>query len=135
MTAGSVRRVWIWLDSSSKAWIAGSIAASSFFSLYESPLLFGGKLAWRGAWLGLFFSTGGGGFFGLLPGFKAGIEPKRACSIEAENAVGNLFEQVPIVGDEDDGTGEFEQAGFENVERGDIEVVGRLIEKENVGGG
>ncbi len=56
-----------------------------------------------------------------------------AAAVETENGVGDAIEQIAVVRDEDQGAGEFEQRFLENLERGDIEVVGWLVEDEHVG--
>jgi hypothetical protein len=61
----------------------------------------------------------------------------RVCSsaaIEAEDDGGDAVEHVAVVGDEDERAGVFEQALFEDLEGGDVEVVGGLVEQEDVGG-
>src|SRR5262249_42161905 len=55
-------------------------------------------------------------------------------AIEAEDAVGDAIEEEAIVGDEDESTGKFEKAFFEDFEGGDVEVVGGLVEEKDVGG-
>ncbi len=57
-----------------------------------------------------------------------------AAAVEAENGVGDAIEQIAVVRDEDQGAGEFEQRFLQNLKRGDIEVVGGLVEDEHVGG-
>jgi hypothetical protein len=55
-------------------------------------------------------------------------------AVEAEDDVGDAVEHVAVVGDEDERSLELEQGFFEDLEGGDVEVVGGLVEHEQVGG-
>ena len=57
-----------------------------------------------------------------------------AAAIEAEDDGGDAVEQITVVGDEDERALEFEQSFFEDLEGGNVEVVGGLVEEEDVGG-
>ena len=57
-----------------------------------------------------------------------------AAAVEAENGGGDAVEQIAVVRDEHERAGEVEQVLFEDFERGDVEVVGGLVEQQNVGG-
>ena len=46
----------------------------------------------------------------------------------------HAIEQITVVGDEDERAGEFEEIVFQDFERGDVEVVGGLVEEQDVGG-
>ena len=54
--------------------------------------------------------------------------------IQAEDGGGDAVEQVAIVRDQDQGAGEFGEAVFEDLEGGDVEIVGGLVEQQDVGG-
>ena len=44
-----------------------------------------------------------------------------------------LLEEGAIVGDEDDGAGVLAEEGFDPLDGGDVEMVGRLVEQQQVG--
>ena len=56
-----------------------------------------------------------------------------AVAIEAEDLRRDAIEHVAVVGNEDEGAAEIEEILFEGLERGDIEVVGGFVQKEEVG--
>ena len=51
-----------------------------------------------------------------------------------DDDVGDAVEHVAVVRDEDERAGVFEQRLFEDLERGDVEVVGGFVEQQQVGG-
>ena len=53
---------------------------------------------------------------------------------EGEDLGRHAIEQETVVGDQDEGARELEQGLFEHVEGGDVEVVGGLVEHQDVGG-
>ena len=57
-----------------------------------------------------------------------------AAAVEAQHGGGDAVEQIAVVGDEDQRAGKVEEILFEDFERGDVEVVGGLVEQQNVGG-
>ncbi len=69
------------------------------------------------------------------------LQPRRIVSfpgdagaaVEFENPAGDIVEEVAVMGDGDDGAGILLQVEFEPGDRFGIEMVGRLIQKEDVG--
>ncbi len=57
-----------------------------------------------------------------------------SAAVETEDRGGDAVEQVAVVGDEDERAGEVEEIFFEDFKGGDVEVVGGLVEEEDVGG-
>ena len=57
-----------------------------------------------------------------------------ASAIEAEDDGGDAVEQITVVGDQDERALEFEESFFEDLQGGNVEVVGGLVEQEDVGG-
>ncbi len=84
-----------------------------------------------GGGLAVFVLAGGPGF--VL--FVIGEDAVAAEAVDAEDVGGEAVEHVAIVGDEDEGAGEFFEGGFEDFEGGDVEIVGGFVEDEDVGGG
>jgi hypothetical protein len=70
----------------------------------------------------------------LFPLLVVGEDAGVGVAVEAEDDVGDAVEHVAVVGDEDEGSLEFEEGFFEDLEGGDVEVVGGLVEHEEVGG-
>ena len=71
---------------------------------------------------------------GLLPLPVVGVELRGALAIEAQNGGCNAVEQVAVVGDQHERAGEIGEAVFEHFEGGDVEIVGGLVEQQQVGG-
>ncbi len=61
------------------------------------------------------------------------LERDAAAAVELEDPLGDVVEEVAIVGDGDDGAGVLLQEAFEPVDRLGVEVVGRLVEQQQVG--
>ena len=69
------------------------------------------------------------------------LEPRRVvalpgnalAAVELEDPLGDVVEEVAVVGDEDDGAGVFLQVPFEPGDALGVEVVGRLVEEQEVG--
>ncbi len=70
----------------------------------------------------------------LLPLQVIGEGGGVAAAVESEDDGGDAVEQITVVGDQDERALEFEQGFFEDLEGGNVEVVGGLVEQENVGG-
>ena len=70
---------------------------------------------------------------GGLPLVQAGEVARAAFAVQGEQVGRDAFEQIAVVGDEDEGTGEREQAVFQHFQGRDVQVVGRLVENEHVG--
>ena len=56
-----------------------------------------------------------------------------AAAIELENPAGDIVEEVAVVGDDQHGAGEFAQMLFEPGHGFGVEMVGRLVEQQQVG--
>ncbi len=54
-------------------------------------------------------------------------------AVELEDPLGHVVEEVPIVGDGDHGAGVLLQEPLEPGDRLGVEVVGRLVEQQQVG--
>src|SRR5215472_12051604 len=73
----------------------------------------------------------------LLPGFPlriAGEARSVSLTIQAQHHGRHAIKQIAVMRDEDERAAKFEQALFENFQSGNVEVVGWLIQQENVGG-
>src|SRR5204862_3761551 len=72
---------------------------------------------------------------GLLaaPRVPGAVEEARAAGLELEDGGADGLQEPAIVGHEDDGRVEVEQRLLEPLERLDVEVVGRLVEEQEVG--
>ena len=79
----------------------------------------------------------GRGFVGLIlhrAGFEVGgVIPRmrpRAAIGQLHDARGDVFEEVAVVRDEDDGAGEGAQEFLQPRDRRGVEVIGRLVEQQ-----
>ncbi len=72
--------------------------------------------------------------FGLLPLPVVGKKLGAAAAVQAEHHGRDAIEQVAVVGDQHQGAGEIGEAVFEDFEGGNVEVVGGLVEQQDVGG-
>src|ERR1035437_1332354 len=70
----------------------------------------------------------------LLPLPVVGVELRAALTIQAQHSGGDAVEQVAVVGDQHQRAGEIGEAVFEHFEGGDVEIVGGLVEQQQVGG-
>ena len=72
---------------------------------------------------------------GLLaaPRVPGAVEEARAAGLELEHRGADRLQEPAVVGDEDDGRVEVEQRLLEPLERLDVEVVGGLVEQQQVG--
>ena len=61
------------------------------------------------------------------------LERDAAPAIELEDPLRHVVEEVPVVGDRDDGARVLLEEAFEPVDRLGVEVVGRLVEEQQVG--
>ena len=52
--------------------------------------------------------------------------------VELSDTVGHILQEAPVVGDQDNGAGETGELLFQPAYRGDIQVVGRLIQQQQV---
>ena len=72
---------------------------------------------------------------GLVVGVVA-LEPDHlAVAFEGEDVRGDAVEEPAVVADDRRAAGKFEQRLLERAQRVDIEIVGRLVQQDDVGGG
>ena len=64
---------------------------------------------------------------------KADLRPAHLSPFEPQATLGQAGEEGSVVADDDEGTGETAEPVFEPVDRGEIEVVGRLVEEQDIG--
>ena len=69
----------------------------------------------------------------LEPARVVALEREPAPVVELEDPLGDVVEEVAIVGDRDDGARVLLQEAFEPVDGLGVEVVGRLVEQQQVG--
>ena len=82
----------------------------------------------------------------LLPGLGvqdliAALEERRIvagpvvelAAVELDDSRGQLFQKHPVVGDEDQGAAGTRQKSLEPADGVDIEVIGRLVQKQDIG--
>ena len=69
----------------------------------------------------------------LEPRRVVALERDAATAVELEDPLGDVVEEVAVVGDRDDGSGVFLQEAFEPVDRLGVEVVRGLVEQQQVG--
>ena len=69
----------------------------------------------------------------LEPARVVALERDPATAVELEDPLGDVVEEVAVVGDRDDGARVLLQEAFEPVDRLGVEVVGRLVEQQQVG--
>src|SRR5207245_2312409 len=74
------------------------------------------------------------GAAGRFPLRIVGERRRTAEAVEGEDHRGHALEHETIVGDEDERAIEFGEAVLEDLERRDVEVVGGLVEDEEIGG-
>ena len=67
------------------------------------------------------------------PGVPRALEVARAAGLELEHRGADRLEKPAVVGDEDDRRVEPDEVVLEPLERLDVEVVGRLVEQQQVG--
>src|SRR6185312_10943835 len=64
------------------------------------------------------------------------LEPHHlAVALEGENMRRDAVEEPAVMGDDDRAAGEFQQRLFERAQRVDIQIVGRLVQENHIGGG
>ena len=71
----------------------------------------------------------------VAPGFEGGealIEPARAAAIEPDGRAGQIGEQAPVVADQHESGARLRKLLFQPFDRDEIEMVGRLVEQQNV---
>ena len=72
----------------------------------------------------------------LLVVAEIAFEPlDMALAFEGEHVGGDAVEEEPVVADDDGAAGEVEQRLFERAKGVDVEVVGRLVEQQQIGPG
>ena len=72
---------------------------------------------------------------GVAPGLeigKAAIDPARDPAVEPNRCLRKVFQEAPIVADEHDGGAEASQLGLEPFDRRQVEVIGRLVQEQDV---
>ena len=69
----------------------------------------------------------------LQPARVVALERDALAVVELEDPLGDVVEEVAVVGDRDDGAGVVLQEPFEPEHRLGVEVVGRLVEQQQVG--
>ena len=75
---------------------------------------------------------GGGGAEAEVLVDAAGQVAQAAVAEQRDLVVGDPLEEVPVVGDDDEGAGPAVEDVLEGGQRVDVEVVGRLVEDEHV---
>ena len=73
---------------------------------------------------------------GVAPGLEGGealVEPARAAAIEPDGRAGEVGEQPPVVADHREGRARLRQFLLQPFDRDEVEMVGRLVEQQNVG--
>ncbi len=128
---------------------AGIGFVDALFDAVELALLEVGELFLAGAGVGragrggALGAVGGGllvgdvallGSLPLFPLLVVGEDAGVCVAVKAEDDVGDAVEHIAVVGNEDEGSLEFEEGFFEDFEGGDVEVVGGLVEHEEIGG-
>ena len=71
----------------------------------------------------------------VAPGLErgeAGLEAPRLAAVEPDGRVRQVLEEAPVVADEHDRRAQRLEALLEPLDRGDVEMVGRLVEEEDV---
>ncbi len=74
--------------------------------------------------------------FLIAPGLeigKAAREVSRAAAIEPNRAARQILQEAPIMADDDERRGKSLEFGLEPFDGGKIEMVGRLVEQQNIG--
>ena len=56
-----------------------------------------------------------------------------AKAVKAQDGGGHPIQQIAIVRHQHQRAGKLQQVVFEDLERGDIEIVGRLVEQQHIG--
>ena len=82
--------------------------------------------------------TLGFGFHLVAPGLemgKAAVDAAGDAAVEPDDGAGQVFQQAAVMADQHDAGAQRLQLGFEPLDGGEVEVVGRLIEQQQVGGG
>ena len=69
----------------------------------------------------------------LEPRRVVALERDAAAAVELEDPLGDVVEEVAVVGDRDDGAGVVLQEPLEPLDALGVEVVGRLVEQQQVG--
>src|SRR5437879_7189334 len=75
-----------------------------------------------------------GGAAGRFPLRIVGERRRTAEAVEGEDHRGHALEHETVVGDEDERAVEFGEAVLEDLERRNVEVIGGLVEDEEIGG-
>ena len=70
---------------------------------------------------------------GLVVLIVAFVPDDLAVALEGEDVRGDPIQEPPVVADDDGATGKVEQRLFEGTQRVDVEVVGGLVEQQQVG--
>ena len=73
--------------------------------------------------------------FLLEPGRVVPLEGNAAAAVELEDPAGDIVEEIAVVGDRDHGAFVVSEETLEPVNRLRVEVVGRLVQEEQVGRG
>jgi hypothetical protein len=68
------------------------------------------------------------------PLFVVGKPGHTPSAVETEDLIADAVQEKPIMGDQDQGPGEFLQAVLQDIERRDIQVVGWFVKQQNIGG-
>ena len=63
---------------------------------------------------------------------KAAIDSARDAAVEPNRCLRKVFQEAPIVADEHDGGAEAAELGLEPFDRRQVEVIGRLVEEQDV---
>ena len=66
---------------------------------------------------------------------KSDLQPPRAAAIEPHGGVGEVLQETPVMADDDQSRAQSFQLRFEPSDGGEIEMIGRLVEQQNIGRG
>ncbi len=94
------------------------------------PVLLGDDLAVELVALGLLLLE-----LGVAPGLeggKAAIEAMRRAAVDPDGGVGQVRHQPPVVADEGQRRAARQEMAFQPLDRDEVEVVGRLVEQQDV---
>ena len=98
---------------------------------HPDPLQLAGELLAAGALLLLL--EGQPGLLLLQPGRVVALPGDALAAVELEDPLGHVVEEVAVVGHEDDGAGILREVPFQPGDALGVEVVGRLVEQQDVG--
>ena len=68
-----------------------------------------------------------------LEGAEAFLQPPRLAAIEPDRGAGEFLQKTPVVADQDERGAHARELALEPFDRRQVEVVGRLVEQQNIG--